>query len=77
VGDGYESVTQRSTDAVLLAAHTEGVFLDPIYTGRAMAGLVAAGADGTIRRGQTTVFLHSGGLPGLLAHPELATATPS
>jgi L-cysteate sulfo-lyase len=77
VGDGYASVTPASTDAILLTARTEGIFLDPIYTGRAMAGLVAAGADGTIRRGQTTVFLHSGGVPGLLAHPELATATPS
>jgi 1-aminocyclopropane-1-carboxylate deaminase/D-cysteine desulfhydrase-like pyridoxal-dependent ACC family enzyme len=42
-----------------------------------MAGLIAMCADHAIRPGQTTVFLHTGGLPGLLAHPELATAVPS
>jgi D-cysteine desulfhydrase len=42
--------------------------LDPIYTGRALAGLTAAIAEEDIRPGQRTVFLHSGGLPGLFGH---------
>lgn len=46
----------------------EGLVLDPTYSGRAMAGLVAAVATGQIRRGQRTVFLHTDGLPGLFGH---------
>jgi L-cysteate sulfo-lyase len=42
--------------------------LDPIYTGRAMAGLIAAAKDGEIAGGQPTIFLHSGGMPGLFGH---------
>jgi L-cysteate sulfo-lyase len=74
VGAGYSSMTAAARAAIGLAARTEGIFLDPTYTGRAMAGLIAMCADHAIRPGQTTVFLHTGGLPGLLAHPELATA---
>jgi 1-aminocyclopropane-1-carboxylate deaminase/D-cysteine desulfhydrase-like pyridoxal-dependent ACC family enzyme len=51
------------------AARTEGIVLDPIYTGRALAGLIAAVRDGDIAPGQRTIFLHSGGLPGLFGHP--------
>jgi D-cysteine desulfhydrase len=57
-------------DALWLAAHTEGVILDPIYTGRALAGLRAAVVDGTVRPGDRTVLLHSGGLPGLFGSAE-------
>ncbi|CAB4961816.1 unannotated protein [freshwater metagenome] len=68
VGDGYATVTPGARSALGLAARTAGVVLDPIYTARALAGLVAAVADGDVRPGQRTVFLHSGGLPGLFAH---------
>jgi L-cysteate sulfo-lyase len=74
VGGGYQAITPAVRDAILLAARTEGIFLDPTYTGRAMAGLIDLCAGQTIRPGQVTVFLHTGGLPGLLAHPELAMA---
>ncbi|KIF73147.1 hypothetical protein QR77_02460 [Streptomyces sp. 150FB] len=43
--------------------------LDPVYTGRALAGLIAAVEDGDIVPGRRTVLLHSGGLPGLFGHP--------
>ncbi|MFI5936409.1 pyridoxal-phosphate dependent enzyme [Actinoplanes sp. NPDC051494] len=65
VGPGYATLTGEVRAALSLAARTEGVFLDPTYTGRAMAALVAARPQGT------TVFLHTGGLPGLFGHPEL------
>lgn len=65
VGAGYSAFTEAVKDALLLAARTEGLILDPVYTGRALAGLVAAVRDGDVRPGQSTVFLHSGGLPGL------------
>ena len=75
VGGGYQAITPAARHAILLAARTEGIFLDPTYTGRAMAGLVDLCAEHAIGPGQVTVFLHTGGLPGLLAHPELATAS--
>jgi D-cysteine desulfhydrase len=52
-----------------LIATTEGIVLDPIYTGRALAGLIAAVDDGDITAGSTTVFMHTGGLPALFGHP--------
>ncbi|MEU1166406.1 pyridoxal-phosphate dependent enzyme [Streptomyces sp. NPDC005921] len=70
VGAGYSRLTEPVADALLLAARTEGLVLDPVYTGRAMAGLVAAVREGDIRPGERTVFVHTGGLPGLFGHPE-------
>jgi L-cysteate sulfo-lyase len=71
VGDGYGHLTDAAADALRLAARTEGLVLDPVYTGRMLAGLRAEIAEGGIRPGQRTVLLHSGGLPGLLGHPEM------
>jgi L-cysteate sulfo-lyase len=67
VGDGYGTLTPAVRAALRLAARTEGIFLDPTYTGRALAGLAAAPdkPDGPV------IFLHSGGLPGLFGHPAL------
>ena len=68
-GEAYGVLTPAVREAMELAARTEGLVLDPVYTGRAAAGLIAAVADGRVRPGQRTVFLHSGGLPGLFGHP--------
>jgi 1-aminocyclopropane-1-carboxylate deaminase/D-cysteine desulfhydrase-like pyridoxal-dependent ACC family enzyme len=70
IGDGYEHIGPATRDALSLAARTEGIVLDPTYTGRAMAGLILAVAAGDIRPGERTVFLHTGGLPGLFGHVE-------
>lgn len=70
VGGGYGRLTSPSAEALVLAARTAGLVLDPTYTGRAMAGLVAAVRDGDIRPGEKTVFVHTGGLPGLFGHAE-------
>ncbi|MET7668965.1 pyridoxal-phosphate dependent enzyme [Micromonospora luteifusca] len=67
VGAGYRTLTDASRAALETTARTEGVFLDPTYTGRAMAALLA----GSFPHGDKVVFLHSGGLPGLFGHPEL------
>jgi len=56
--------------ALTLAARTEGLILDPIYTGRALAGLMSAVAENQIKAGERTVLLHSGGLPGLFGHAD-------
>ncbi|MEV5123981.1 D-cysteine desulfhydrase family protein [Streptomyces decoyicus] len=68
VGAGYGTLTDASMDALTLAGRTEGIVLDPVYTGRALAGLRAAVQDGSVTPGERTVFLHSGGLPGLFGH---------
>ena len=70
VGAGYSRLTDGVRWALPTAARTEGLILDPVYTGRALAGLRAAVADGTVVPGERTVFLHSGGLPGLFGHAE-------
>jgi L-cysteate sulfo-lyase len=70
VGAGYAAVTPAAREAIGLAARTEGIFLDPTYTARALAGLIACVADGRIKREDRTVFLHTGGLPGLFGHPD-------
>ena len=66
-GEGYGAPTADCLDAMRLAARTEGLVLDPVYTGKAMAGLIAAVGDGRVRRGDRVVFLHTGGLPALFA----------
>jgi D-cysteine desulfhydrase len=61
------SPEQRST---LVRAARAGVVLDPVYTGKAMHGLAAAIERGDVRRGARVLFVHTGGLPGLLAQAE-------
>jgi L-cysteate sulfo-lyase len=69
VGPGYSALTDEVREAMLAAARTEGIVLDPVYTGRALAGLIAAVREGDVRPGERTVLLHTGGLPGLFGHP--------
>lgn len=66
-GTGYGATTPACREALDLAARTEGVLLDPVYTGKAMAGLIAAARDGRVASGMRVVFLHTGGLPALFA----------
>ena len=67
VGAGYAAPTAACREALSLAATTEGLVLDPVYTGKAMAGLIADRRAGVLAPDRPTVFLHTGGLPGLLA----------
>ncbi|WP_369191407.1 D-cysteine desulfhydrase family protein [Streptomyces sp. R08] len=73
IGDGYGTLTTATAEALTLTARTAGLVLDPTYTGRAMAGLIAAVRDGEIRPGERTVFVHTGGLPGLFGHADAVT----
>jgi D-cysteine desulfhydrase len=70
VGAGYGQVTPEVTAAMTLAARTEGIVFDPVYTGRALAGLIAEVEDGGIEPGSTVVLMHTGGLPGLFGSSE-------
>lgn len=67
VGAAYGQASPEAVAAVRLAASCEGLVLDPVYTGKAMAGLAACVRDGRVGAGEHVVFLHSGGLPGLFA----------
>lgn len=70
IGPGYEQLAASVKEALVLCARHAGVVLDPVYTGRAFAGLIAAVREGSVRRGERIVFLHSGGLPGLFGHAD-------
>jgi len=67
VGPGYAALTEASRTAVRLLARTEGILLDPVYTGKAMAGLVDLVGNGRFTTDDTVIFLHTGGFPGLWA----------
>ncbi len=69
LGEGYGLPTEAMVSAVELVARTEGLLLDPVYTGKAMAGLISAILKGEIADSETIVFLHTGGMPGLFAYP--------
>lgn len=69
LGEGYGMPNENTLDAIRTLAVKEGVILDPVYTGKAFAGLLAAAAEGQFTPGQCVVFVHTGGLPGLFAYP--------
>jgi D-cysteine desulfhydrase len=62
----YGAPTEATWEALSLAARTEGLVLDPVYTGRALAALVARRRSGAVAADQPVVFLHTGGPPALL-----------
>ena len=73
IGEGYGIPTKESIDAIKLVAQTEGIFLDPIYTGKAMAGFIDLIRKGRFTSKDTIIFIHTGGVPVVFAyHQELA-----
>ena len=68
VGPGYGQPSPEAIAAVRLAGRFQGWVLDPVYTGKALAGLIAACETGQIPRDAAPLFLHSGGAPGLFAN---------
>ncbi len=68
-GAGYGAPTDACRDALRLAARTEGLLLDPVYSGKALAGLVDAVDRGRVERGARVVLLATGGTPALLTDP--------
>ena len=67
-GDGYGAVTDGALEAIERAAGLEGIVLDPVYTGKAMAGLIGASREGRFGDGDTVVFWHTGGAVALFSH---------
>lgn len=66
-GSGYGEPTPEARVAIDAIARLEGVILDPVYTGKALAGLVTAVRQGTIEAGERIVFVHTGGMPALFS----------
>lgn len=71
VGEGYGIPTEECKEAILLSARMEGLILDPVYTGKAMAGLIDLARKRRIGQDRPVVFWHTGGAPALFAYEKL------
>ncbi|MCL0049029.1 D-cysteine desulfhydrase family protein [Dehalococcoidia bacterium] len=73
IGEGYGIPTEGCIEAIRLVAQTEAIFLDPVYSAKAMAGFVDLIRKGEFTSKDTVLFIHTGGVPALFAyHQELA-----
>ena len=67
-GEAYGKPTDAMVEAVTLVARLEGLILDPVYSGKAMAGLIDLVKRGEFKATETVVFVHTGGMPALFAY---------
>jgi D-cysteine desulfhydrase/L-cysteate sulfo-lyase len=65
---GYGQLNDQTREAIILAARKDGLLLDPVYSGRTMAGLIKRARSGEIPAGSRVLFLHTGGLAALFAY---------
>ena len=72
IGEGYGLPTQGMKEALKLVARKEGIILDPVYTGKAMAGFIDLVQKGEFQKQEVVVFIHTGGIPGLFAADQIA-----
>jgi len=70
LGGGYAVINEDVIKAIELVAKTEGIFLDPVYTGKAMAGLIDMIRDGKFDKDETVIFLHTGGTAALFPYKD-------
>ncbi len=70
-GEAYGIPTEKMVEALHLAARTEGIVLDPVYTGKAFSGLIDLVRTGAFPADEPVVFIHTGGAPGAFAYPSL------
>jgi D-cysteine desulfhydrase len=70
LGGGYSVVGDLERDAIRTVARTEGLLLDPVYTGRAMGGMIDLIKRGTIAKGERVLFWHTGGTAAMSAFAE-------
>jgi L-cysteate sulfo-lyase len=73
VGEGYGIPTDGMAEAVKMLARLEGIFLDPVYSGKGMAGLIDLIRKGAFRADENVVFLHTGGQVGLFGYVDYLT----
>ena len=67
IGKAYGHPTKEAAEAMKMLARTEGIITDPVYTAKALAGLIDLINQGRFTKKDTVIFLHSGGVPGLFA----------
>jgi D-cysteine desulfhydrase family pyridoxal phosphate-dependent enzyme len=67
LGGGYGVMAQPEIEAIQMFARTEGLLLDPVYTGRAAAGLIDLTRRGFFKHGETVLFWHTGGTPAIFS----------
>ncbi len=65
---GYGQLNESVLRAIRMAAETEGLLLDPVYSGRTMAGLMSLVERGVIKKGESVLFIHTGGIPAVFAY---------
>jgi D-cysteine desulfhydrase len=65
VGPGYSLPTAAMAEAVRMLARLEGILMDPVYTGKAMAGLIDLVRKGAFQKDENILFVHTGGSPAL------------
>ncbi len=70
LGEAYAKITPEARAAIYKIAQLEGIFLDPVYTGKTMAGLMDLIQRGVLKQNSTVVFWHTGGAPGLFGFPQ-------
>ena len=70
VGPGYSLPTPEMAEAVKLVARTEGILLDPVYTGKTMAGLISLVRQGYFKKESNILFVHTGGSPALYVYAD-------
>ncbi|AEI37970.1 D-cysteate sulfo-lyase [Zymomonas mobilis] len=75
VGEGYGLPAKGTLEAIRLVARLEGILLDPVYTGKAMAGLIDLVQRGHFSKNDTIVFIHTGGSAGLFGYREILEQT--
>jgi D-cysteine desulfhydrase len=75
VGPGYSLPTPEMAEAVRLVARTEGILLDPVYTGKAMAGLIDLARQGYFKKDDNLLFVHTGGSPALYVYRQAILGT--
>ncbi len=70
VGEGYGVIGELENEAIAMTAQNEGILLDPVYTGRAMGGLIDMIRSGQIKPTDNVLFWHTGGAPALFAYAD-------
>ena len=73
IGPGYGQPTESMNEAILMLARLEGLLFDPVYSGKALAGMIDYVRRGRFTKGQKIVFLHTGGSAGLFAYADALT----
>lgn len=73
----YSLPNAAMIEAVQLLARTEGILLDPVYTGKIMAGMIGMIRNGSIRQNERILFLHTGGAPSLFAYEDVLLTRPN